>query len=107
MSYPPAPISSSSYRCAQCGYDLSGSAVGGRCPECGSPVGESLRLAAQHGGNTTNAMLSMVLGIIGITACGLVAPFAIWLYYRAKEDVRTGISPPSCMGMAKAGLVMG
>lgn len=49
----------------------------------------------------------MVLGIIGIAACGLVGPFAIWLYYRAKDEVARGVAPPSSMGMAKAGLVLG
>jgi uncharacterized Tic20 family protein len=106
---PPRPVQPSSYTCNRCGYDLSGSVVGGGCPECGTPVSESLRLSPQQqrSGNNTNALLSMILGIVGITACGLLGPFAIWLYYRAKEDVRLGIAPPGSMGMAKAGLVLG
>ncbi|MFN3167240.1 MAG: DUF4190 domain-containing protein [Phycisphaeraceae bacterium] len=110
MSQPPPPpsVRSSSYACSRCGYDLSGSVVGGACPECGAPVSESLRLAPQQqGGTSTNALISMILGIVGIAACGLVGPFAIWLYYRAKEDVRRGVAAPSSMGMAKAGLILG
>src|SRR5262245_34223730 len=29
-------------RCAQCGYDLTGSTIGKECPECGLPVAASI-----------------------------------------------------------------
>jgi len=105
----PQPIQSSRYTCASCGYDLSGSAIGGSCPECGISVEESIRLGNQKqtGGNSTTATLSLVFGIIGLTACGLLAPFAIWMYYRAEEEVRNGTAPPGSLGMAKAGLITG
>ena len=104
----PTPVEPSSYRCLGCGFDLSGSAVGGTCPECGRPVQESLRVAtAKQGTNNSNATMSLVLGIIGVVACGLVAPFAIWLYYKAKEDIAQGIASPDSMGLATAGMVLG
>jgi hypothetical protein len=37
------PLDSTSFSCAECGYNLTGSQIGGRCPECGSPVMESIR----------------------------------------------------------------
>lgn len=33
-------------RCVDCGYDLSGTAVGGQCPECGLPVTKSVAMSA-------------------------------------------------------------
>ncbi|XAL98800.1 DUF4190 domain-containing protein [Phycisphaeraceae bacterium D3-23] len=109
MPNTPQHIADTSYACDRCGYDLSGSAVGGVCPECGHPVRDSLRVSAAQspGGTSSSAMVSMVLGIIAITACGLVGPVAIVMSYRAKEDIREGKASPSTLGMAKAGLILG
>lgn len=103
-------IAPTSYHCSHCGYDLSGSAIGGSCPECGTPVADSLRFAAGQtggGGNSTMATTSLILGIIGLTACGLVGPVAIYFYYRAKADIEAGIASPGSLGTAKAGLILG
>lgn len=109
MTQPPSEIDSTSYTCIGCGYDLSGSAIGGDCPECGASVKQSLRVAQdrEQSGNSSSATICLVLGIIGVTACGLVAPFAIWQYYRVRDEVARGVASPGSMGMAKAGLVLG
>ena len=107
--YSQRPVESSGYKCISCGYELSGSAIGGFCPECGRPVEETIRAYASQGGgnNSSSATLALVLGIIGIAACGLVAPFAIWIGYRAKDDIARGIAPVSSGGLATAGIVLG
>lgn len=106
----PRPIEASSYRCIGCGFDLTGSAIGGSCPECGRPVKESLRVSTgrHNGTNSSYATVSLVLGIVGlVTSCVILSPFAIWLYYKAREDVARGVASPDSMGMATAGLVLG
>ncbi|MEM9415289.1 MAG: DUF4190 domain-containing protein [Planctomycetota bacterium] len=108
MQDTPQPVEDSMFACDQCGYDLSGSAVGGVCPECGYAVRESLRVAPYPStGSSSAATMSMVLGVIAITACGLLGPVAIMMYYRAKEDIRMGKAAPNTLGMAKAGLILG
>ncbi|MEM9020189.1 MAG: DUF4190 domain-containing protein [Planctomycetota bacterium] len=110
MNHDQGQIEPASYRCSNCGYDLSGSAIGGFCPECGTPVTDSIRLAVGQSGGTGSsqaAVMSLVFGLIGITACGFVAPLGIVFYYRAKADAQSGGAPASSMGMAKAGLILG
>jgi hypothetical protein len=57
--------------------------------------------------NAPGAVLSLVLGIIGITACGLTAPFA-WAQGRKAEQAFDA-SPGSYggKGMATAGKILG
>lgn len=103
-------VARASYQCAGCGYDLSGSAIGGVCPECGASVSESIRFAnAKRNGasGSGSAVLCLILGIVGVTACGLVAPIAIWLYYTTKAEIARGETEPSAIGMATAGMVLG
>lgn len=102
-------VRSGAYRCVRCGYDLSGSAVGGNCPECGTNVSQSLRVAHDAAeGSSNTATICMVLGIVGlVTSCWLLGPVAIFLYYTARNQVRRGSAPPSSLGMAKAGLILG
>jgi len=37
------PVEDTGIACRTCGANLSGTAIGSRCPECGTPVAESLR----------------------------------------------------------------
>lgn len=109
MTYSQSPIGETPYKCGQCGYDLTGSVIGGTCPECGTSVRESLRLgsATHAGGSSSTATAAMVLGIISVTVCGLLGPVAIVLYYQARAQVAQGTAPPNSMSMAKAGLILG
>lgn len=106
----PQRINDTRIRCVGCGYELSGAVVGGTCPECGKPIRDSLRLGvAQHATTTSaNAIVGLILGCLGIvSSCLILSPFAIWLYYRTKEDVARGNASPDSMGIATAGLVLG
>ena len=58
-------------RCARCGYDLSGSALGGACPECGLPVQASLAQRGGGGTGTSAGVAALVLGIIGTVLIAL------------------------------------
>lgn len=109
MQYDPNAVANANITCVTCGYDLSGSPIGGVCPECGTPVQESLRVSpTNYSGNVSGtAITCMVLGICGIVVCGFVSPFAIWLYYKTRDEVQAGQADPSSMGMAKAGLICG
>ncbi len=92
--------------CLQCGYDLTGSAVGGYCPECGTPVANTLRPMGSRQ-NAPNSVACMILGILSLTVCGLLGPIAIMLYYNARNHYQSGYYSSSSMSMAKAGLITG
>lgn len=91
----------------QCGYDLSGSAVGGSCPECGTPVEHSIRRAASTAQGTGSATTCMVLGILSLVVCAILGPFAIMTYNKYLEEVDRGEASAQGMGMAKAGQICG
>jgi uncharacterized protein DUF4190 len=58
--------------------------------------------------NAPGAVLSLVLGIVGIVVCGIAAPFA-WAQGRNAERAIAGAPPGaySGKGMATAGKILG
>ena len=107
MPIDPGPIQSASIACVQCGYDLSGSAVGGTCPECGTPVAQSIRRHSSGAQGTGSAVTCMVLGILSLVVCAIIGPFAISTYYTYLKQVERGEASAEGMAMAKAGLITG
>ena len=110
MQYDPNAVVDSRITCITCGYDLSGSPLGGVCPECGTPVHESLPLSRAGSSASTSgtAVTCMILGIISIVSgCGIIGPIAVWLYYRHLDEARRGQSDSTSMAMAKAGMICG
>lgn len=102
------PVSASAFTCMGCCYDLSGTALGASCPECGTPVEQTLRQFCNSGGRTSGyATASLVCGILGLFACGLLAFIAIALYFPAMKELRSGAAAGQTQGFAIAGLVMG
>lgn len=105
-AYEPAPPHETGVRCARCGYDLSGSPVGGSCPECGTAVQASLRSGAADTGNAAG-VISLVLGIIGVTACALIAPIAWYYSQKTLNDALTHCYDANTVTLAKVGKVLG
>lgn len=105
----PRTIESTTIRCTTCGYNLTGVAIGGACPECGSRVDPSLAVAQQP--TSGKAIASMVLGICSIPAAcmsyGILglpcAVIGLILWRLAKKEL--GSSTGSATGMNTAGLV--
>lgn len=93
-------------RCVRCGYDLTGSTVGGVCSECGLPVEQSLK--ARDGTQSCGtATACMIIGILSLTVCGVLGPVAIALYYSAMGQIKQGGYSSASHSMAKAGLILG
>ena len=97
--------------CAHCGYDLSGTRIGEKCPECGNLVNFSRPPVYPTNGN---AVASLVLGIISIVGCmsyGLVSvicgPLAIYFGGKAGKAIQAGLADPSSQSVATAGKVCG
>lgn len=106
MHATPRQPQATSLRCVGCGYDLSGSAVGGFCPECGRPVQDSLpRYGALQ--SAPHAVSSMVWGILSLVICPLLGIVAIALYYEARRAYQPTLHNAGSMTMARAGLIMG
>ena len=101
------PITPTSMRCAQCGYDLSGAAIGGVCAECGLSVAETIRRQTQGTKSSGKATTCMVIGIISVAVCMPLGPIAIVLYFGAMKELSQGGFSDSSRTMAKAGLIMG
>ena len=104
-------------RCLNCGYDLTGATIGGKCPECGLVIGAGAFAFAEATGRPTsgNAIAALVLGIcalvLGCGSYGLMAlicgPLAILFARRARADVAAGRVSEGSAGLATAGRVMG
>ncbi len=113
-STPPSqsPISQTHVRCTRCGYDLTATAIGGRCPECGLPATQSLQSIVLP--TSGKAVASLVLGIISIPGSGcwgivgfVCGVLAIVLWKEARADIAAGTRVGSSAGLAKAGLICG
>ena len=63
---PPPVVESTSVECTQCGYNLTGTTIGGLCPECGALVAGSWQVGAKKSAGM--AIASMGLGIVSLVA---------------------------------------
>jgi uncharacterized membrane protein YjgN (DUF898 family) len=57
--------------------------------------------------SSTQAITSLVLGILGVICCGLLAPIAWFLGAQETKAIREGRSPVAGEGLAKAGMILG
>lgn len=95
--------------CTRCGYNLTGIAIGGNCPECGALVDNSVYAAGQSPTNGF-AVTSMVIGIVAATmvCCPLVSYLGvIGLVFGilAMKQLNDGRYAGGSRGMAIAGIV--
>ena len=102
------PIQSAQIMCTECQYDLSGTAVGGNCPECGLPVSQSLRSPMAMDGMTNSAATSaFVFGLLGLIVCQIFSPIAIFIGIKAEKEILQGGYSSTSAGLAKAGKILG
>ena len=88
----PALITQTAFTCIACGYNLSGTAIGGTCPECGKPVAESLIPVGRKADRQVVFGWTKRLGrTSGLTLLCLVSgPFSVAFYRIAKEERAAG-----------------
>ncbi|MEM6756445.1 MAG: hypothetical protein AAF586_04700 [Planctomycetota bacterium] len=108
----PDQVERSRVACAYCGYDLSGTAIGGKCPECGASVAESVRVSSAAGtpagGTDSSPVVCLVFGVIAlVTGCTPLGFVAIWQHGVAKRAIAQGRAPKDQMVLATVGLIMG
>jgi hypothetical protein len=103
-SYP--PLSPTSIRCVGCGYDLTGTALGASCPECGTLVATTLQ--SQSGGerSCSSATTCFVLGLLSLAVCALLGPIAILVYFNARSELNRGGYSKSSHTLARVGLIL-
>lgn len=58
-------------------------------------------------GSSSQATMSLVLGIVGIVCCGLAAPFAWWMGKKELAAIDAGTNPEAGRGLATAGKILG
>jgi uncharacterized membrane protein YjgN (DUF898 family) len=56
---------------------------------------------------STNAIVSLVLGILGVVCCSLMAPIAWYLGNQEIKAIQAGSSPAAGDGLARAGMILG
>lgn len=56
---------------------------------------------------STQAITSLILGILGIVCCGLLAPVAWFLGSQELKAIQQGASPVAGEGLARAGMILG
>ena len=61
----------------------------------------------QSQSSSTQAIVALVLGILGIICCGLLAPIAWYLGSQETRAIREGRSPVAGEGIAKAAMILG
>ena len=105
-------VTPTSVFCVECGYNLTGVAIGSTCPECGRTVAPSFH--SQMLPTSGKAVAALVLGICSIPLCLLYGIpsivcgiLAIVFNRKAKAQVVDGKVNPASKGMATAGLICG
>lgn len=58
-------------------------------------------------GSSSQATISLVLGIVGIVCCQLTAPVAWWMGQKELAAIDGGASPEAGRGLATAGKILG
>ncbi len=107
MSGPEPTLRDAQFFCRFCGYNLTGTLMGGVCPECGRPVADTIRTFADAK-TSGKAIASLVLGIIALTTgCLPLGPLAIYFAKKSEAQIAAGIVSQSSKGIAKAGFVLG
>ncbi|MCZ6815610.1 MAG: DUF4190 domain-containing protein [Planctomycetota bacterium] len=107
MSGPEPTLRDAQLCCRFCGYNLTGTLMGGVCPECGRPVADTIRTFAEAK-TSGKAIASLVLGIISLTTgCLLLGPLAIYYAKKSEAETAAGTVSRSSKGIAKAGFVLG
>lgn len=99
--------------CPSCGYNLTGTAIGGRCPECGAVVAPNLATAA--GGPLNGyAIASLILGIVSIPGCmcygfiGIICgTLALVMAHLASKEIASGGFSEGSRTMNLAGRICG
>ena len=61
----------------------------------------------QSQSSSTQAIVALVLGILGIICCGLLAPIAWYLGSQEVRAIQEGRSPVAGEGLAKAAKILG
>lgn len=109
----PPPVVATHIACPNCGYNLTGVAIGSACPECGLVIGRGM-FAADNLPTSGKAIASLVLGIVSIVMCSaygvLSVPcgiIAIVMANGVKQQIVRQEVAPSSAGLAKAGWVCG
>lgn len=106
------PVASeASVHCRSCNYDLTGTALGGTCPECGMPVNETLQPLLDAGkaraSGSTKATTSLILGILSVLVCPGTAPFAVAYGVGALKEANDRPDQGGRKVMAWCGIVTG
>jgi hypothetical protein len=57
--------------------------------------------------SSTQAIVSLILGILGIVCCGVLAPIAWYIGSQEIKAIREGRSAVAGEGLAKAGMILG
>ncbi|MFK7787969.1 MAG: DUF4190 domain-containing protein [Phycisphaeraceae bacterium] len=109
VNYAAAQPSYVNVPCQGCGYNLTGVAIGGTCPECGTTVDSSLYASAAAPANGF-AITSMVIGIVSLASscccpAGFLGIVGLIFGIVAMNQINNGSYASSSRGMALAGLI--
>lgn len=100
------PISPTTIACIGCGYDLSGTAIGATCPECGTAVAKTLESRSFGERSCSSATTCFVLGLLSLAACALLGPIAILVYFNARTELSRGGYSKSSHTLARVGFIL-
>ncbi len=94
--YPPPPPPGAAYPGAAVPYPPT-------YPGGYPPAGYPMQAPPEH----PQAVMAMVLGILGLVCCGLASPFAIWTGRKSMKEIDASGGWLGGRGQAQAGFIMG
>lgn len=56
---------------------------------------------------SNRALISLILGILGVLCCGILAPIAWYLGSQELKAIKSGLATPANQGLATAGMILG
>jgi hypothetical protein len=111
--YAPGAPKPSGLMCIRCGYNLTGTTIGGNCPECDTPIETSIS-NVQAGQASGKAIAALVLGIVSLPSCMfygvpalILGGLSLVFGTMALNDVKRGLAPASAKQQAVAGMICG
>jgi len=108
----PTPIYLKGFRCAGCGYDLSGTSLGSRCPECGRKVDDNIDKHTsfdepRYSKRALSCGVASMCTIMLVIGPPILTAMAYWYHLQTMKDIQAAPSSKESEAMSQGGVALG